>query len=111
MSNTTGLNIQIPHDAISKFCKRWGLAKLEVFGSAVRDDFNLATSDVDLLMTIRPNPPKKLSLMDVVRMEGELATIFGRKVDLLTRRSVEQHYNEIRKRSILEHTETIYVAP
>ena len=48
--------------------------------------------------------------MDVVRMKDEFVAVFGRTVNLLTHRSIEQHYNEIFRESILHHTETIYVA-
>ena len=81
---------------------------MEVFGSAIRDDFNAETSDVDLMVS-RPSPPTvRLSGFDEFRMVEQLEKIFGRKVDLVWRSSIETHYNEIRKKAILEHTETIY---
>ena len=84
---------------------------MEVFGSAIRDDFDPESSDIDLMLS-RPSPAKvRISLFDEVTMCDDLAAIFGRKVDLVWRSSVESHYNEIRKKSILEHTETIYDAP
>jgi hypothetical protein len=84
---------------------------MEVFGSAIRDDFNPQSSDVDLLLSRRTSPKVRISLFDEVTMCDELTVIFGRKVDLVWRSSVETHYNEIRKKAILEHTETIYAAP
>ena len=84
---------------------------MEVFGSAIRDDFDPQNSDVDLLLSRRTNPAVRISLFDEVTMCDELAAIFGRKVDLVWRSTVETHYNEIRKKSILNHTETIYAAP
>ena len=45
-----------------------------------------------------------------MQMEEELADIVGRKVDLLTRPSVERTHNWIRRRSILESARTIYVS-
>lgn len=35
---------------IAEACTRFGVARLDVFGSAVRDDFRPAESDVDLVM-------------------------------------------------------------
>lgn len=84
---------------------------MEVFGSAIRDDFDPETSDVDLMVS-RPSPPTvRISLFDEFRMVEQLEDMFGRKVDLVWRKSIETHYNEYRKRSILESTEIIYVAP
>ena len=105
------LKIDVPYDEIKTFCEKWGVSRIEVFGSAIRDDFDPQRSDIDLLLS-RPNPPKvRISLFDEVTMCDDLAEIFGRKVDLIWRSSIESHYNEIRKNSILEHTETIYDAP
>ena len=84
---------------------------MEIFGSALRDDFNPDTSDVDLLVS-RPSPPTvRISLFDEMRMCEELRSIFGRKVDLVWRSVVEEHKHKIRNKAILSHTETIYVAP
>ena len=111
MQRKTSLKIPVPLDEIREFCEKWGIAKIEVFGSAIRDDFNPQNSDVDLLLSRRMNPKVRISLFDEVTMVDELAEIFGRKVDLVWRSSIETHYNEIRKKSILDHTETIYAAP
>jgi predicted nucleotidyltransferase len=43
-------------------------------------------------------------------MEDELVEIFGREVDLLTRRSVERSLNPIRKNSILTSAVMLDVA-
>jgi len=43
-------------------------------------------------------------------MEDELKEIFGREVDLVEKKSVEQSENYIRRKHILDHLEVIYVA-
>jgi hypothetical protein len=43
-------------------------------------------------------------------MEEELERIFNRRIDLITRRSLDQSRNYIRKRSILETMEPVYIA-
>ncbi len=35
-------------------CRRFGVAQLELFGSALRDDFDFATSDLDFLVRLEP---------------------------------------------------------
>jgi uncharacterized protein len=37
-------------ESIADLCARYGVARLDVFGSALRDDFKLGESDVDFLV-------------------------------------------------------------
>jgi predicted nucleotidyltransferase len=43
-------------------------------------------------------------------MRDELAAIFERRVDLVSRRAVEASKNYLRRRAILESAQVIYVA-
>jgi predicted nucleotidyltransferase len=92
---------------LDEFCRRWKIAKLELFGSAVRADFN-ETSDFDLLVTFQPN--ETWSLLDHVGMEDELSGLLGRRVDLVTRRSIEASRNPIRRDRILSTAVQVYVS-
>lgn len=40
--------------AIAEVCQRHGVARLDAFGSALRDDFRPGESDVDLLVEFGP---------------------------------------------------------
>ena len=62
--------------SISKFCRRWKIAELRVFGSALREDFR-RDSDLDLLVTFAPDADP--SLLDHVAMEEELSGIQMKK--------------------------------
>jgi hypothetical protein len=97
----------LPKRKIHEFCKRWNISELAVFGSALREDFT-PRSDVDILVTFQAGT--EWSLIDHVRMEEELSHILGRPVDLLTRRSVEQSNNWIRREAILSSAEVVYDA-
>ena len=95
----------MPHIAIDydkerlrDFCRKWKVTEFSLFGSVVRDDF-APDSDVDVLVTFEEGARR--TLFDMVHMEDELVEIFGREVDLLTRRSVERSLNPIRRDSIL----------
>jgi predicted nucleotidyltransferase len=95
----------MPHIAIDydkeklrDFCRRWKITEFSLFGSVVRDDFG-PESDVDVMVTFAADAHR--SLFNMVHMEDELVEIFGREVDLLTRRSVERSLNPIRRDSIL----------
>ncbi len=101
-------HIQILQDEITTFSKRWQVTELALFGSVLRDDFG-PESDVDVLA--RFEEEARHTLFDLDRMEEELTTIFGRKVDLVSWRGVEQSQNYIRRKAILQSTETIYAAP
>ena len=109
--SNTSLKIPVPYEEIKAFCEKWGITRMEVFGSAIRNDFNPETSDVDLLLSRPKNPTVRISLFDEVTMCDDLTAIFGRKVDLVWRSVIERHQHKIRNKSILEHTETIYVSP
>lgn len=86
------------------FCRRHHVAVLEVFGSLARGEAG-PDSDIDLLITFQPGV--RLG-WDFFQLEDELESLLGRKVDLLTRRSVERDENPIRRRSILESAREIY---
>lgn len=101
------LSTELYRQAIADFCRRWGVAELAIFGSALREDFR-PDSDVDVMVTLEKGVER--TFQDWLRMIEELERIFGRKVDLVERRSVERSKNYIRRRHILEHTEPLYVA-
>lgn len=99
--------LPISWDRIEQFCRKWGVAELALFGSVLRDDFG-PDSDVDVL--VRYAPDAEPSLLDHVDKEEELAAIFGRPVDLVSRRAVEESRNPYRRRSILDSARVVYAA-
>lgn len=99
--------IDVPYSKIEDFCRKWKISELSLFGSALRDDFR-PESDIDVLVTFAPDT--RISLSDLLSMENELKQIFGRDVDLVQRKSVEQSENYIRRKHILNSLEVIYVA-
>ena len=103
------MNARIPLDRkkITIFCQQWKIAELAFFGSVLREDFR-PDSDVDILVTFTPDA--EWSLFDHVAMEEELSAILGRKVDLVSRRSITRSSNWIRRKAILETAESYYAA-
>jgi len=99
-------NIEISEDTIADFCRRWRITELALFGSVLRGDFG-PDSDVDVLATF--DPDAHWTLFDMVHMQDELIELFGRGVDLLSRRGIERSQNHIRRDAILSSAETIYV--
>src|SRR4051812_41501611 len=104
MAATTA--VSIPREALAELCLRWGTVKMEIFGSALRPDFDAERSDVDVMVTFASGRLPGWEFF--ADLPHELAFIFGRKVDVLTRRSVEQSQNQIRRRNILRNSAVIY---
>ncbi len=100
-------NIKIPADNIVGFCRRWKIVEFALFGSVLRDDFR-PDSDLDVLVTFAPEAA--WSLFDHVTMQDELKALFGRAVDLVSRRGLERSQNYIRRKAILSSAQVIYVA-
>jgi hypothetical protein len=97
----------IPQEQIASFCRRWKISELALFGSALRPDFS-DSSDLDFLASFAADA--NWGLFDHAAMQGELQNLLGRKVDLLTRRSVERSANWIRRREILSTAKILYPA-
>ena len=101
------LPIQIAKDEIIDYCQRWKIAELAVFGSVLRDDFKL-NSDIDILVAFEADA--RWTLLDHVQMQDELGALFGREIDLVSRRGLENSRNLIRREAILNSAEVIYVS-
>ena len=98
-------SIAIDRSAIADFCKRWHVLELALFGSVVRDDFG-PDSDIDVLVSL--DRSARHTLLDMHEMEEELRSLFGRNVDLVSRRGVENSRNSLRRRRILDSAHVIY---
>jgi hypothetical protein len=79
-------------DAIAALCWRYGVARLEVFGSAARgDDFDPARSDVDFLVAFARDATVA-PLEQVFGLARELEAVLGRPVDLVEAGAVRNPY-------------------
>jgi uncharacterized protein len=101
------VKVQLPEAEIERFCQRWKISELALFGSVLREDFR-PDSDVDVLVTFSPDA--RWSLFDMVRMERDLEALLGRPVDLVERKAVESSENYIRRKHILSSLVPVYVA-
>jgi predicted nucleotidyltransferase len=99
--------LAVSRSRIVEFCHRWKITEFALFGSILRTEFR-PDSDIDVLVTFAPDASWRF--YDLVSMKEELETMFGRPVDLVEKRLVECSENYIRRKHILEHMETIYVA-
>jgi uncharacterized protein len=98
------IGVTIHQKEIGEFCRRWKVVEFSLFGSVLREDFR-PDSDVDVLVTFSHDA--QVSLFDLVKMQLELKTIFGREVDLVEKASLQNPY---RRRDILKTAQRIYAS-
>lgn len=78
-------------DAISALCRKYGVVRLYIFGSAVREDFEPGQSDVDLLVDFGSMNPFQLVDAYFGLLE-ELRLLFGAEVDLVMSDAIKNRY-------------------
>jgi predicted nucleotidyltransferase len=84
-------------------CARWGIRRVEVFGSTSNGQAT-PDSDIDLLLTIEGG----VTLLDWVELRESLAKLLGRPVDILSRSAVEVDTNASRRQAILQSARLIH---
>lgn len=91
--------------AVRPVCESHPVSRLELFGSRA-DGSARVDSDVDLLVEFLPdaNP----GLFEMGALQDELEQRLGCRVDLLSRRAVEQSRNAFRRRAILAAPVALY---
>ena len=96
--------LRVDEAQLDRLCRRWKIAKLELFGSALANAG--AAHDVDLLVSFLPGA--EWSLFDHAQIEQDLSNLLGRPVDLVSRRAIEASPNAIRRSAILGRAVTVY---
>jgi predicted nucleotidyltransferase len=98
------LPIPIAREELAAVCQKYGVVKLCLFGSSLRDDFDPIRSDVDLLVEF--SPEARIGLFKLLEMEQSLSVMFGRKVDLTTVGSLSESFLS----EVLAASEVLYDA-
>lgn len=93
-----------PQELIS-FCQENLISELAVFGSILRDDFN-SKSDIDFLITYSPKATR--GLLEKIILKEKLEEMFHRRVDLVSKKAIENSSNWLKKEEILNSAEVIY---
>lgn len=91
---------------IEELCRQFRVRRLDVFGSAIRDDFDPDRSDVDFLVEFESDPDLNtfLAYMD---LREALSHLLGRPVDLVMAGAVRNRYI---KAAIEATRESVYAA-
>ncbi len=99
-------SIQLQLAPIGQVCSKYGIARLEVFGSAARGaDFVEKSSDADFLVEFLPNTQPGLN--EFFGAKAELEQILGRAVDLVQTKAVRNPYVLA---SVNQNRELVYAA-
>lgn len=78
-------------DELSKLCVRFGVARLDVFGSAAAGRFDPRTSDLDFLVSF--SPAADMTVADqYFGLLAALENLFGRRIDLVMERALRNPY-------------------
>jgi hypothetical protein len=96
-------HLNLDANKLADFCRRHKIRRLSLFGSVLRDDFR-PDSDVDFLVEFEPDA--HVSLLDMSRMERELAELVGREVDFRTPLELSHHFRD----RVLAEAEVQYAA-
>ena len=95
--------IEMPEAGIVEVCRRHQVKELFLFGSVARGEMR-PDSDVDLLVDFLPGA--RPGLLGVSAMMRELATLFGRRVDL----AVKPALKPLVRAGVLAEARLIYAA-
>ncbi|WP_232007781.1 nucleotidyltransferase family protein [Mycobacterium gordonae] len=88
---------------IQALCRELSVRRLDVFGSAVTDSFNVESSDVDVLVEFEAGP----DFDQYFALKEGLEKIIGRPVDVVTASGLANPYF---KQRVMQTRELIYAA-
>ena len=92
----------IDRTKLSEVCDRYGITELSVFGSVARGE-DRPDSDIDLLYVLAPGRHLGFSIN---RLEDELAELFGRPVDLVSKAALHRAIRD----DVLAEARELYAA-
>jgi len=94
--------LTVDEDRLRDVCNRYGVARLDVFGSIGREEAH-PDSDVDILYELQPGARLGWRIEDLA---DELSAIFGRRVDLVSRNALHERLRD----SVLSEARPLYAA-
>lgn len=97
--------VESKRDEIAALCRRLGVRRLDVFGSATGGDFDVEHSDVDVLVEFDPGVGG--GIRTYFALKDGLELILGRPVDVVSARAIRNPYVEAQ---VLANRERIYAA-
>lgn len=99
--------IESHREQIAELCRRYGVRRLEIFGSAARgSDFDPANSDIDFLVEFSKEQTPTFS--EFLALQEALDELLDRPVELMGRNTLQRSRNYIRRRSIIRDAQPVY---
>jgi len=84
-------DLVVQREELLRLCRRFGVLRLDVFGSAARGNFDPARSDVDFLVELEP--PDGMSRFDAFfGLKDALEALLGTDVDLVDPSALDNPY-------------------
>jgi len=96
---------ELDRRALGVICRKYGVKKMSMFGSAARNELR-ADSDVDLLVEFKRS--SKTGLFELVHMQDELSPLFGNRTIQIAGPGILK--NPYRRETILPDLKTLYEA-
>ena len=83
--------ITLDDELLAELCRRHGIRRLALFGSALRDQLR-PDSDIDLLVEFAPGHTP--GLLGIATIELELERLVNRRVDLRTPADLSRYFRD-----------------
>lgn len=84
--------IALHREELRELCRRFHVRRLDLIGSAARDDFDPKRSDVDFLVEFDRDHPAAMSFDTYFGLKESLESLLGRRVDLVESSAVRNPY-------------------
>lgn len=92
-----------PKQQVAEICRRYGIKKMSLFGSAARGELR-PESDIDLLVEFKPT--SKTTLFDYAHLQDELSPLFDKRKIQISGPEILR--NPFRRRTILPDLKVLY---
>ena len=94
-------------EELMELCRRFHVRRLDLFGSATGDDFDLAHSDLDFLVEFDRAAPGAMSFKTFFGLKEALEALLGRSIDLVEPSAI---LNPYLKQSVERSRESVFEA-
>lgn len=96
-----GPMVHVAPDAMARVCREYHVKELSVFGSVAK---GIARDDSDVDVLVEPDYARHPTLFDMARLQAALEALFGRPVDLVTKKGL----SPLLAQDVLAHREILY---
>ena len=93
--------VESRRDEIAALCRRLGVRRLDVFGSATSSDFDVEHSDIDVVVDF--DPAVGGGIRTYFALKDGLEHILGRPVDVVSERTIRNPYFAAQVQATREH--------